>query len=184
MISIFPSFIAGIAIGLGCWLYLSAPSSIVGAILFSCGLLAVRLFKLDLFTGKTQFMPTTQYKWYQYIIILIFNLIGILIMVTFASEEIKQKAMIVGLSKVEIGNIALLANGIGCGMLMTIATNKDTPLYVTALCVFAFVICGFNHCIADAFYLIAAGQLTFKWLFILIGNIIGGVIVSPYLGTI
>ena len=47
---------AGIAIGLGCCLFLLAPNNIIGAVLFSCGLLCVRIYKLTLFTGKVQFL--------------------------------------------------------------------------------------------------------------------------------
>ena len=43
---------AGMAIALGCCLYLLAPNPTIGAVLFSCGLLCVRIYKLNLFTGK------------------------------------------------------------------------------------------------------------------------------------
>jgi len=55
---IYKSILAGMAIALGCWMYLAAPNAVVGAFLFSCGLLTVRLYKLNLFTGKIQFMVT------------------------------------------------------------------------------------------------------------------------------
>ena len=43
---------AGMAIALGGWAYLMAPNPIIGAIIFACGLLTVRLYGLHLFTGK------------------------------------------------------------------------------------------------------------------------------------
>ncbi|MBO7080266.1 MAG: hypothetical protein J6W64_10825 [Bacilli bacterium] len=52
------SFLAGAAIAIGGWMYLLAPTPIVGAFIFSCGLLCVRVYGLDLFTGKIQFMTT------------------------------------------------------------------------------------------------------------------------------
>ena len=46
------AIMAGMAIALGCCLYLLAPNPTIGAVLFSCGLLCVRIYKLNLFTGK------------------------------------------------------------------------------------------------------------------------------------
>lgn len=63
---------------------------------------------------------------------------------------------------------------------MTLATYKETPLYITVLGVFAFIAAGFNHCIADAFYFLASKQFSLNWLAILLGNIIGGILLSPY----
>ena len=56
--------LAGIAIALSGWMYLSAPNPTVGAFLFACGLLSVRIYGLNLFTGKIQYMITKEYKWY------------------------------------------------------------------------------------------------------------------------
>ena len=52
---LFKAYIAGIAIALGGWAYLSVSNPIVGAVIFACGLLTVRLYGLHLFTGKVQF---------------------------------------------------------------------------------------------------------------------------------
>lgn len=43
---------AGIAIALGGWAFLSTSNSLIGAIIFACGLLTVRIYNLHLFTGK------------------------------------------------------------------------------------------------------------------------------------
>ena len=55
---LFKAYIAGMAIALGGLAYLSAHSPIIGAVIFACGLLTVRLYGLHLFTGKVQFMVT------------------------------------------------------------------------------------------------------------------------------
>ena len=44
--------IAGICIGIGGIVYLSSDNSVVGAFLFSIGLLSILYFRLQLFTGK------------------------------------------------------------------------------------------------------------------------------------
>lgn len=59
---------------------------------------------------------------------------------------------------------------------MTCATHEKTPLWASSLCVIAFILAGFNHSIADAFY-VTTYNGWFKWIFVIIGNIIGGLVV-------
>ena len=101
-------------------------------------------------------------------------------MFLIASPEAKQAAAVIGQNKTQQDFSIALWKGIGCGALMTLATYKDTPLYITALGIFAFIAAGFNHCIADAFYFLAAGQFSLNWIAILLGNIIGGLLISPH----
>jgi formate/nitrite transporter FocA (FNT family) len=59
---------------------------------------------------------------------------------------------------------------------MTIATYKETPLWISSLAVIAFITAGFNHSIADAFYLYSMHQIipNLKVFLIAVGNLIGG----------
>ena len=60
---------------------------------------------------------------------------------------------------------------------MTIATYKKTPLYISVLCVMAFLMAGFNHCVADSFYLFLQLGNWYAWLMfiaVVLGNLIGG----------
>jgi formate/nitrite transporter FocA (FNT family) len=68
---------------------------------------------------------------------------------------------------------------------MTLATRKNTPKLVTVLCVFAFVVCGLNHCIADFFYLmlVVDTDILFPMVIIIIGNTIGGLLPSIGIGS-
>ena len=52
MKTLIPAILAGICIGLGGTVYLSVESSVVGALLFSIGLLTILAFGFNLFTGK------------------------------------------------------------------------------------------------------------------------------------
>jgi formate/nitrite transporter FocA (FNT family) len=63
-------------------------------------------------------------------------------------------------------------------MLMSFATYKNTPLWATVLGVATFIIAGFNHCIADFYYMLVGGQLSVNLLFTILGNIIGGILFS------
>lgn len=69
-----------------------------------------------------------------------------------------------------------ILSGLVCGFLMTIATRPNTPLWVSSLCVVAFIVGKFNHCIADWFY---APSNILLWFCIVLGNLIGGVIAVP-----
>ena len=180
------SILAGICIGLGCTIYCSVENHILGALLFSCGLLAIRLMKYDLFTGKVQYLITKQYNKTFYIFCLLNNLIGILIalLITSPQQSIVEVAASIGQIRLNQSFIIAIVKGIGCGALMTIATYKETPLWISSLCVVGFISAGFNHCIADWYYLWMTQsnifKIIFKWFPILIGNIIGGLIIYPF----
>ena len=179
------SILAGVAIGLGCWIYCSVSDPILGALLFSCGLLAIRIFKYNLFTGKIQYMITKEYRWFDYLEILAGNIFGIMLMALLARKTpIYDTAIKIGELKASQPIWTAFIKGIGCGALMTIATKKETPLFVTSLCVLAFIAAGFNHCIADAFYFFAAGVSKINWLMIVLGNIVGGLLITLYRGKV
>lgn len=170
------SIFAGIAIGLGCWLFLTIENPIAAALLFSCGLLAVRLYKLNLFTGKTQTLWEKQTSLKNYLIILFGNLIGITIIVLFSGLIGTDKVKLIAQNKTNQSFLLALSKGIGCGMLMSLATDPISPLWLSSGCVLAFILAGFNHCIADFFYLLAGQQFTINWFFTVFGNIIGGLL--------
>ena len=56
---------AGVLIALGCVLYLLAPNPIVGAILFSFGLLSIRLTQSYLYTGQVHKLIENDREWWQ-----------------------------------------------------------------------------------------------------------------------
>ncbi len=174
------SIFAGLAIGLGCWLFLTIENPIIAAFLFSCGLLAVRLYRLNLFTGKTQFLWQQQFSIENYLITFFGNLIGIGIVVICSNLIGTEKVQIIAKNKAAQPILMALSKGIGCGMLMSLATAPTAPLWVSSCCVLAFILAGFNHCIADFFYLLAGQQFTINWLFTIIGNIIGGLIFTKF----
>lgn len=169
------------AIGLGGWAYLSAQDQIIGAILFSCGLLAVRLYKLNLFTGKIQFMVTKEYPWYFYPLVLFGNFAGVMIIAGISTYFTFNPAYTIAYIKYQQPFLESILKGIGCGMLMSLATYKETPLWITSLCVATFILAGFNHCIADFYYMTCAGFHSLSLVATIIGNIIGGIIFSEKL---
>ena len=175
------SMLAGIAISLGCWVYLITPNKIVGAFLFSCGLLAVRIYKLNLFTGKCQFILGLKNPVSYYIKVLLGNLAGVLLMTLITPAKIGAAASEIALLRQSQTFLQALAAGVGCGALMSLATYAETPLWVSSLCVAAFILGGLNHCMADAFYMLASKIISITWFGTMIGNAIGGAIFSKLL---
>lgn len=172
------SILAGVAISLGCWIYLSVPDKTIGAVLFSCGLLAVRAMNLNLFTGKVQFALTGKYPTGYYIIVLMGNMVGVLLTTIMSFKLTGFAARQVAILKENQSFIESFIKGIGCGALMTIATYRKAPLYVSVFCVSAFIIAGFNHCVADAYYFLCGGTVSVNWFTTLAGNIVGGIIMG------
>lgn len=171
---------AGAFISLGCIIYLLAPSAILGALLFSLGLLCVGLTQSYLYTGQVHQLIEGDRKWIDMFWIWIGNITGVWLMSLFAEHGMNMNDAIqtVAQAKLAIPWVELFCRSILCGGLMTMATRKSSPKYVTIGCVFAFVLCGFNHCIADAFYLMQVPLLQGlpRILLITLGNTIGGLL--------
>ena len=70
---------------------------------------------------------------------------------------------------------------IGCGILIYYAVDifkKHNSVIGILLCVPTFIICGFNHCIANIYYIIASREFTIDALIFIIICIIGNSIGS------
>ena len=180
---------AGVLIALGCVLYLLAPNPIAGAILFSFGLLSIRLTQSYLYTGQVYKLIENDREWLQILWIWAGNLIGVALVLVCISllgdaTNLLNDASLIGMKKLNMPYMELLVRSIFCGILMTIAAQKDTPLWITSGCVVAFILSGFNHCIADAFYFWLSRESILVQLPVLliitIGNTIGGLL--PVLG--
>ena len=188
------SVLAGIMIALGGTVYLSV-SGIPGAFLFSIGLLAVLAFKFELLTGKAGLLATNEIKPIKIIDIWGGNFIGtaliaMLLFYTPVGEEMGTKAAQIIAVRVENGFAINLIYGIMCGILMYIAVTaygmtNNNPLYAI-LPVMIFILCGFNHCVADMFY-INIGCVDISDYLVLIpttiGNIVGCNVVPLLLKT-
>ena len=176
----FKGMFAGMAIALGCCLFLLAPNNIIGAVLCSCGLLCVRIYKLNLFTGKVQYLVSNTYSLAYYLLILISNLFGVVLVGALTAVLTHDAAVSIAATKAVQPFIIALFKGIGCGMLMSLATYKDSPLWLCLICVPAFILAGFNHCIADVYYALVGWNIGISFIATIIGNIIGGAMLSNY----
>lgn len=140
--------LAGGCIGIGGMVYLKV-GGVAGAVLFSIGLIAVVSYKLKLYTGTAGFV--TKQDWWELIPILTGNICGC-ILLALLPTNLDVTSIIEVRTACPWYNAFLLA--VGCGFLMTTAVTfaregKWLPLLFS---VPVFILCGFYHCVADAFY--------------------------------
>lgn len=171
------SFFAGLLIGMAGFVNLSVGGGIAGAALFSFGLFCIVNFKLFLFTGKAGYVVTGECKITTLLLTLLGNFLGcsfmgILTRYLPSGKVISEAAH----SAICHSNVleAIVA-GILCGILMSIAVEgfrqTKNPLFVIGA-VMVFILCGFQHSIAQFYYIWAGAS---EWAdLITIGPIIFG----------
>ncbi len=198
------SILAGLAISLGGWLYLCVnnkmDNNILAAFLFSFGLILICNFGFNLYTGKICYLFSNQEKKFgtkllDMGIILLGNLVGTVIfsLSIRLSTSSGNGALFSDLEKIvdtKIGYVwyEALGRAFFCGMLVYIAVegfktieNNFGKYVVLVLAIGGFIICGFEHSIANMFYYFLALNFTFKAflsiLLFVIGNSIGGLFI-------
>ena len=178
------SILAGILISIGGIAYMSV-GGVIGAILFSLGLMTIVTFKYDLFTGKAGLLATGEISAFELSFIWFGNLIGAMcsgIAVQFFpnAPDLIEKSIAIVEKKASYDPMTNLVLGVFCGMLMYIAVTafKATGNYIFCIApVTVFIMCGFNHCVADMFYICCnPTQRWWNWSHLIpttIGNVIG-----------
>ena len=183
------SIVAGICIGIAGYGYL-AEKSIVGAVLFAFGLLTVVHYGLRLYTGTCGFIkvkPLREAEFGMLFLVLLGNIVGCLLVSLMARcspmplQDVAQKVLE---GRLATGPLRGFVLSIGCGFIMTTAVTfarkqQNLPLLFG---VPLFIMCGFPHCVADAFYYLCVPVdfLAAHWLEVLafyvcivIGNFVG-----------
>lgn len=185
------SIFAGIAIGTAGFGFLAsgvqsvAYGSLVGAVLFSFGLLTVVGYKLKLYTGTAGFIKRKEAG--ELFLILAGNIVGCLCMALLTRmspmdiQGAAQKVM-----ELRLGTGALKCGllAIGCGFIMTTAVQfaRQSQYLPLLFGVPLFIVCGFPHCVADAFYFLCVPvafvkahflQVLCVYVCIVLGNLVG-----------
>lgn len=180
---------AGLAIGIGGTAFLSIPNKIVGAMLFTVGLYTICLHGLALFTGKVGYAVDKPLSYCKDLtIIWLGNLVGTFLaaqgIIATRCSGIAETAVAMCKVKIADNYISLIILGFFCGMLMYIAVEGykkcQNPLILLA-CVVGFILCGFEHCIADMFYFSIAKAWSMETLMAVLvitaGNSLGGMFI-------
>lgn len=185
------SIFAGIAIGMAGFGFLAsgvqaeAYGSLVGAVLFSFGLLTVVGYKLKLYTGTAGFILKNEVG--SLFLILLGNIIGCFLVSMLARITplaVQDAAQNILELRLRTGALRCGLLGIGCGFIMTTAVHfaRQKQYLPLLFGVPLFIVCGFTHCVADAFYYLCVPVAFWKanalhilavYACIVLGNLVG-----------
>lgn len=176
---------AGIAISIGGIAFLCTKQ----AIFFPIGLLIVCSYQLYLFTGKIPYAKINDIP--KLIFVFIGNAVGASLMGVifgYAKPTLIESAIEICKNKLAEG-WKIIPLAMLCNVMIFIAvdffkTEDILPMYrvfVLWMATTTFVICGFEHCVANAFYFSLAGLFNLKVLIYLVTNMIwnaiGGILI-------
>ena len=195
------AFCSGLTIGIGGTASLLAShifgnaGKLIGASLFSLGILAIVMFEMKLFTGLISDIPEMGVKnFWKLPVCFIGNMLGVIftaVLVKFSplADVVVPKGAEVISVKIfaEMWPIKAFCSAILCGFLITLSIGavkyaprkglSTTVGVMFPIIVFAF--CGFDHSVANTLYVYFLG---FSWqavgylMMCILGNIVGGVI--------
>ena len=185
------SIFAGIAIGTAGFGFLASGvqaetyGPLVGAVLFCFGLLTVVGYRLKLYTGTAGFIKKNEVG--TLFLILLGNIIGCLcaaLLARVSPMAIQESAQKILELRLRTGALKCGLLGIGCGFIMTTAVQfaRQKSFMPLLFGVPLFIVCGFTHCVADAFYYLCVPLAFWKanflaiitvYISIVLGNLIG-----------
>lgn len=186
------SFLAGVFISIGGTVFISLASTgnkLAGAILFAVALLSICILGLFLFTGKVGYIVEDHSK--NAILALLCGLGGNFIgatlfgvLLSYALPSVHTFAVTMCEGKLNLNLLGVFLLAFMCGILMYTAVHiyKTTKSIAgIVFCVPVFILCAFEHSIADMFYFAVARAFSLKYvLFIIIvilGNAFGGMLI-------
>ncbi|BFL76960.1 formate/nitrite transporter family protein [Finegoldia magna] len=189
------AIMAGAFIAMGGVVFLSLDNKIVGAFMFSLGLFAVCTLKYNLFTGKVGYLFCNDVKTYLpwCLMVWVGNLIGSIIVaelvrLTRVAPGIIEKSTKLVQVKADDTLISLFVLGIFCNIMVVHAVDQylNNPHEIgkylgIVMSIMVFILCGFEHCIADMFYIQMArmwnSQTIITLIVITLGNVLGGILI-------
>lgn len=169
--------LAGIMVSVGGCAYLSTDNKYLGSFLFSIGLFTIFSYGFALYTGRIGY-AIGQNKDKNILLIPAWcgNLTGaiitgVLLHFTRISSKINPRAKELCSVKLSDSAFSILFLSFFCGLLMFIAAdnfkNAGNPVqkYLAVIMpVMVFILCGFEHCVANMFYFTAGNSWNLKAL--------------------
>lgn len=153
---------AGICIAIAGTAFLSV-GGILGAILFTAGLIVCVYYKIPLFTGTAGFIDLKMYTEYITMTdILVWNIVGAILVGVIVSGcspmNFDDTLRLIVKARTSAGPLGCGVLSIGCGFVVHTAVKfaKEDKMLPLLFGVPLFIACGFPHSIADAFFLTAA----------------------------
>ena len=186
------SIIGGGSIAIGGAAFLSVESKVVGALFFVVGLFVICTMGFSLFTGKVCYIFENDAGYaLDLLLIWLGNIIGAFIVGEALRATriavISEKAAAMCRMKLDDSLLSIFILAIFCNILIYVAVDgyRNNPheigKYIALFFgVTVFIICGFEHCVANMFYISLARMWSAEALiFILVnslGNAVGGVL--------
>ena len=182
------SILAGMMIGLAGVTYLSVSNKIIGSALFSFGLITIVVRSWNLYTGKIGALKLTEKGNLPYIItMLVGNYFGTLfiafaVRISRIGDNLIPIATQLWQNKINDSWYSILILSILCGIMMQLAVDgykqpNEEHLILIAIPVMFFILCGYEHSIANIFYMNLAvfySLKSFGYIILMItGNAIG-----------
>lgn len=177
------AILAGICISISCVVNLRV-GGVAGAVLFAFGLTTVVYYGLKLYTGTAGFIRR-QGDWSMLVMVLIGNIIGCLLtawLIAYAQPDCIEPASKILAGRLAKGPLACFLLAIGCGFIMTTAVEfaRKGKMLPLVFGVPVFILCGFAHSIADAFYFLVSPaeqvlqtEVLIVYLSEVLGNFVG-----------
>lgn len=154
------SVLAGIMIGFGGVIYLMCANKMVGALLFSFGLLTIVCQGFALYTGRVGYFR--EYGIWSILTTIAGNFVGTWIVARgFALTRHTVDIAAVVTPKLEDSSLSIFLLSIGCGAMMYLAVDsyrKSKSWLFVIMPIVIFILSGFEHSIANMFYLSLAGE--------------------------
>ena len=186
------SVLAGGCIGLGGVAFLSLDNKVLGALLFTLGLFCVCTLQLHLFTGKVCYLFLNDaLRMRDLAVIWLGNLAGTVCIAAVVRmsriSPLAAKAQELCAVKLSDTHWSLFLLAVMCNIFIYIGVENfrsnphEAGKYLALFfAVMGFILCGFEHCVADMFYFAVAnlwsGEVLVRLLVITMGNAVGGII--------
>lgn len=203
---IIDGILSGITLGVGGMVSFSSDNRYVGAFLFSLGLFTIVQFRYGLFTGKVGYIVNREPAYIlEVLVTLISNAVGTFIsaillrqtrffttVVSGMEQTIEERVSAAVDGKIHDDPLSIFVLAAFCGMLMFTAVEVNRQcrakgnfvgaLFGVVFPVVVFIICGFNHCIADMFYYFFCGcpdvpAAILYFVLAVLGNAAGGMFI-------
>lgn len=203
---IIDGILSGITLGVGGMVSFSSDNRYVGAFLFSLGLFTIVQFRYGLFTGKVGYIVNREPAYIlEVLVTLISNAAGTFVsaillrqtrffttVVSGMEQTIEERVSAAVDGKIHDEPLSIFVLAAFCGMLMFTAVEVNRQcrakgnfvgaLFGVVFPVVVFIICGFNHCIADMFYYFFCGcpdvpDAILYFVLAVLGNAAGGMFI-------
>lgn len=151
----YKSIVASLLITIVAYCNLLCENRYIGAFMFSFGLIVICKYNLNLFTGQAGYITIKQIP--NYLITIITNLFYTMFFSVLLSfnENACLKAREIWTTKSNLGVDSLIFSSFFCGVLIYIGVDyykKHSSIVGLLFAIPIFVLCGFDHAVADTAY--------------------------------